>query len=344
MEHAARSYTPAAEAPPLVDQAARWLRDLAWSYTGAMPIRLRRDVLYLWATFRLRYRPFKMLALILFLGLFCAVYQWAGIKYGEPRLLQIISAIRDVKLHRVLTFTSSAIFSSLNFLSCVGIVIMARSLRHLLKQGHIENLQLVPRRLRPSALFYAIATRYLPLAFVAILVIYLSPEPRVNPFTRFPFIVPGAQPAPPEMAPLYWAALHQLSILLFCPANLFMDLAIAFWLFNRFRVSWPTTIGAVLIIGLVSPILLMYINNEIQEYVITGLNNNTGIFNTWSNSIGTGPYRYISFSDISHVAHYTSTAFASVLLALLALGNLNFRWRRIEGSETKDPVLLKPLD
>lgn len=343
MEHTT-TLTAQTETEPIATKALASVRRFAANYALALPIFLRRDMLYLWATFRLRYRPWKMLALIAILGVVCGLWQWAGVKYGSPRIQPLINPIQIVKVQMVLRQTAQAIFSSLNILSCIGIVIMARSLRHLLKQGHIEMLQLVPGRLRPSALYYAIATRYLPLAFVAILVIYISRDVSVNPFLRFPFIATGPQPPPGDMSAIFWAGMHQLSIWLFCPTNLFMDLAIAFWLFNRFRVSWPTTMIAVVAIGLISPIFLMHILTEVSEYVREHINMRIGIFARIADSIPPSPIRYETIRDIEHAAHYLLTSIISVVLGLLALGNLNDRWYRTEHSEKKDPVLLKPID
>jgi hypothetical protein len=285
-----------------------------------------------------------MLLMIAALGALCAAVNWAGLKWGEPRLLAVLAPIKIPTLHEVLRRTAGAIFSSLNVLSCASIFIMARTLRHLLKQGHIEMLQLVPGRFRPSALFYAISLRYLPLAFVALLVIYVSPDPRVNPFRQPPFLATGVQPLPGDMWPVYWAFFRQAGIFLFCPTNLFMDLATAFWLFNRLRVSYLTTLLAVILIGLVSPVILMYIDEVIVRAVAGRIAEGRGVFAHVAARLHDWPYKFGDVESIAQGVHYSVTALLSAAVAWLALANLDHRWDRTLASETRDPILLKPLD
>lgn len=316
------------------------------NYLGAGPFGLRSDLLYLWATFRLRYRPIKMLFIITALGLACAAWEYLGRQYITPRLLVILNPIKVQRLHTVLASTAQAMFSSLNILSCISVFIIARTLRHLLKQGHLEMLQLVPARIRPSALFYAVSTRYVPLAFAAILVIYLDKDPRANPFKRPPFLpLPSPQPAPGDMWPVYWAGVLEVTVYLFCVTNLYMDMVIGFWFFNRFRVSYPTIMVAVIVIGILEPIVLMYINDIVIDHIEREITlEQRGIFGDIARTIKPSQMSYITVQDVAISFHYFITSVLSGALGLLLLGNLDDRWDRMQLSEKKDPILLKPID
>src|SRR5258708_7890379 len=91
---------------------------------SAMPVGLRRDVLYMWASFRLRRRPIKVFLWVLAVGLLCWAGQFVGIKYGHPFLIQLIRQMPATEFRRVLEGVAGAIFSSLNLLSCISIVIV----------------------------------------------------------------------------------------------------------------------------------------------------------------------------------------------------------------------------
>lgn len=335
----------------------------------ALPVRLDRDVLYLWATFRLRYRPVKMALLLATLGALCWLWQWAGGEWGAPWLSRRVAMLQPGRVQTVLGRTATAVFSSLNFLSCVTIAILARSIRSLIKEGHIESILMTPRRIRPSALYYALATRYLPLAFVAVLVIYL--DPAQTPFARMPFVAPafGAPPAVPVVEPdhplhqrlwsdyrrhrdafdrmdaqydrqladpwtVRWPLVHELSILLFCPANLFMDLAISFWIFMRMRLTMPTTVAAIVVVGVVSPVLLM----SIHEWILTQFAG-APVFQGLRSAQSVQHHRLIANS-----MHYFSTSILSVVAGWALLADLDARWLRRVRSATLDPVFIRQLD
>lgn len=391
----------------------------------ALPIGLNHDILYLWATFRLRRRPIKILSLLMTLGFLCFAWEWAGHLWVRPRLIQVLSPIRSFNIQRLINavplpllsflkvvllisiviaalwiafrlrsrairligwfvlilalytgwrwagyewflrmstvdlktvflWTSQAIFSSLNILSCLSIFVMAQTLRRLLKEGHMETLLLVPARVRPSALFYATTTRYMPLAFIAILVLYLDPylspyfsrwfsisTPSLSPFERFPFSLAPTQPAPIDLGVVYWAEIRELSVFFFCPMNLFMDLALAYWLFSRWRVTYPATVAAILVIGLVTPILLMWVHELIRVYVDDQIWASSGLLSRIvRDSLARAPVPN-TVQTIADSLHYFITGLASAAIGFAALMDLDARWARILRSPTKDPVLIK---
>lgn len=321
------------------------------SYAGALPIGLRRDILYLWATFRLRHRPVKMIAWIVTLGVVCAAINWAGLRWAMPRVQSLVGQINQSSLFQnewlrlvpnLLSRTTSAMFSSLNVLSFISILIMARTLRHLIRQQHLEMLQLVPGSFRPSALYYAVASRYFPLAFVAVLIIYLYPSPAINPLHHAPFV--PMRPEVTSLWPLYWASIRELSVLTFCPTNLFLDLAIAFWFFIRFRLTWTTVFAAAFFVSFVTPFFLMGIHEWIVDAVTTEIRVPGGVFQSISETIPRGQMYSKTVYNFAASVHYFATSILSVGLALLILGHLDSRWRRIVQSDTRDPVLIRAMD
>lgn len=318
-----------------------FLAGLLRAWFGALPVGLNHDILYLWATFRLRHRPIKMLGLLVILGAACYVWEWIGQERIVPVLLQNLAVLPPGFMRETLMSTSRAIFSSLNILSCITICIMARTLRHLLKEGHMESLMLVPARIRPSSLFYAVSTRYAPLAFVAILVIYL--DPKRSPFTHYPFQVMPPQMASPSMWPLYWAGLRELAVALYCTLNLYSDLAMSYWLLCRFRVTYPTTIWAVIVIGVLSPIGLMAVHEWIGEYVRTNIWRGTGIFGLFTTAAFV-PQDPNTVENIAGTIHYSVTGILSGISGYVALADLDGRWYRVLRSKRRDPVMIRPLD
>lgn len=304
------------------------------------PIRLHGDLLYQWATLRLRRRPLKMALWILALGLFCWAWQWAGHRWFDARLRMWLIPVTGGLLQGIVLRTSGALFSALNMLSCVSIVIMAATLRHLVRDGCMDELTLVPRRFRPSALFYGIALRYLPLAFVVVLILFV--EPKSTPFNGPPFHF-GNQEPPDSMLPLVWSAMHLLSIAFFCPANLFMDLALSYWLMVRFRPSHATTALAVVVIGLLSPMVLVSAYDLIDEQVHRQVMEGTRLMAYWQATPHDYPRPYsYALRDMQGFFHYGLTGVVSIALALLALANLDSMWARMQRSPDVDPVLIRP--
>ena len=399
----------------------------------ALPLGLRRDILYLWATVRLRSHPVKMLAGLTTLGVFCFAWQWAGAEYALQPLYAALQPVQSiflnelyskispawrtglfwglvgaaavglyfigrfawraprqavgvavgiaafvllwrwlspfelrklamVELKLIFTQAAQAVFSSLNILSSISIFILAKTLRSLTRQNQLEALLMTPAPVRPSALFYALSTRYLPLALVAVMVIYL--DPRDSPFKAYPFYIPpvgamtapgpapGPAPAPPpgapvvlpdlpaSLGPLGWAAAREFSVIFFCMANLFMDLAIAYWLFSRRRPSYPVVLAAVVVIGFVTPVGLMWLHQLIHRWVGDQLLS------------GLGPVYWIVMKFdvlpdieterlIGDSAHYLLTGVGSLALAFVLLWDLEARWRRILRSPKRDPVLIR---
>lgn len=345
MSEATSSITTPPAIPAIGTRAVTYCLKTVGYYLGSLPFGLRKDLIYLWATFRLRHRPAKMLVMIAALGVVAAAWDWGGHAWISPRIAPILNPIRHDLTRRVLERTSWAIFSSLNILSCVSIFIMSRTLRRLIKQGHLESLLLTPRRLRPSALFYAIATRYLPLGFVAIVVIYVDDNAGRNPFQSPPFLATGPQPMPGDMWPIYWAGFRELSVLFFCPANLFMDLSISFFVFTRWRVSGLSTVAAVVVIGLVTPVILMYINDVVILYIRDAVRAREGVFESIAETLRPGsPIYYNSVHNIGYGVHYFATGALSVLIGLACLGNLDSRWFKTLQSPKKDPVLIRRAD
>ena len=320
-------------------QFAVWSKGAILSLFRSLPVRLGRDSLYLWSTFRLRRRPFKMMVLIAFLGAFCWAWQWMGIEWATPRIDDGLDPLEDGFIKSVLTNTSRAVLSSLNLLSCIAILIMARSLRMLLKEGHLEALTLTPTPYRPSALFYAISTRYLPLALVAILVIYTHPTE--SPFDMQPFVLgPTDNPDILDSWVLYWAGIREESTLLFCVTNLFMDMALAYWLFSRWRITTASTIAAVVVIGLVTPILNMAAFEWVYEYVLEKILLSEGIFDFFVRQFSMPIPHYTEF-DMAWTSHYLPMSVISLLIGLMLLTDLEFRWYRILHSAVRDPVMIK---
>gem|GEM_PF-4312481 len=307
---------------------------------GALPFGLRRDILYLWATFRLRNRPLKMCFFIVLLGGVIFAWQWIGRQWLEPRLLQAIAPIRYAQVKDILIRTAGAIFSATNILSCIAIFIMAWTLRRLLKEGHIENLLLAPRIVRPSSLYYALASRYLPLSLVALLIIYLDRDR--SPFSLPPFNLPP-EDASPDLWNVYWAGFSQASIAFFAVTNLFMDMSLAYWIFVRWRVTYPTAAAAMIFVGLVTPIGLMWLYRAVDQRVTEGLRLSTGVYARINEAFALPP-PYYTLHRIAETFHYTAAGLVSVLIGLLVLWNLDARWFRMVRNVRVDPVLLKKID
>jgi hypothetical protein len=311
------------------------------------PFGVHSDLLYRWSTLRLRRRPLKMMVFIATLGVFCWFLQWAGHESLEPWIRGWVLTIQGGIIQGNFLRSLSALFSSLNILSCATIVIMAGTLRHLSRDGHMEMLTLAPNRYRPSALYYGLAMRYMPLTLIVVLIQYL--DTRLTPFARPPFDF-RYDPMPASYLPLLWAGLHQISIIVFCPANLFMDLAIAYWLMVRFRPSYMVTAVAVLLIGLVSPMLLVAIYDTIDEEVFRRVRLGLGPFAGWVSGRSVhesgmvvshgGPYLY-AVRDMQAFFHYSLTAAGSVAIGLLALANLDAMWSKRQDSATEDPILIR---
>lgn len=301
---------------------------------------LRRDLLYLWATFRMRNRPLKMVGMLVSLGALCWMWQWAGTEWAEPYFRKYYAGLGPGFAQEVAKRTVRAIFSTLNFLSCVSIFIMGRTLRSILKEGHLEMLLLTPRHLYPSALFYAVCTRYLPLAFIAVLVIFIDPQG--SPFLTKPFTFPLRDPLPVDGRPLVWAGGHLLSILYFCPANLFMDLAMAYWWMSRWKVSYPTIGVAVLLIGVVSPVLLVSLYGVVDQMVYARVIQEGGLLADWARG-SSGALASSTVRDMTASIRYTSIATVSIFLGLVALWNLDRRWNKAINSPQVDPIMLRPI-
>lgn len=303
-------------------------------------MRLHGDLLYLWATFRMRHRPLKMLAMLVSLGALCWIWQWVGTEWAEPYFRRFYAGLGRGFGRQVAERTVRAIFSTLNFLSCVSILIMGRTLRSVLREGHLEMLLLTPRRLYPSALFYAVCARYLPLAFIAVLVIFI--DPTGSPFLMKPFAFPVGDPLPVDGRPLVWAGGHLLAILYFCPANLFMDLSIAYWWVSRWKVSYPTIVVAMVLIGVVSPILLVSLYGVVDQMVYERVIQEGGLLADWARG-SSGMLASSTLGDMMATIRYGSIATVSILLGLFALWNLDRRWAKAINSPKVDPVMLRPI-
>jgi hypothetical protein len=183
--------------------------------------------------------------------------------------------------------------------------------------------------------------RYVPLAFVVLLILFL--DPRTSPFRSPPFeFSPNAIP-PSTLHPLVWAGLHQAAIGFFCPVNVFMDLALAFWLMVRFRPSHLTIAVSVVVIGLISPLVLVSAYDFIDAEVFRRLRMNDGWLALWLNGPDhPRPFYSYAIRDMQGFFHYGITGLASLFLGLLALANLDAMWRRIQDSPDLDPILIRP--
>jgi len=316
----------------LVSRIARFIlnfvRTFLLAIPFAMPVGLRRDVLYMWASFRLRRRPIKTFLWVIAIGLLCWTGQYFGLKYGHGFLISLIRQMPATDFKQVLGGVASAIFSSLNILSCISIVVIFTTLKHLLVEGHFEMIVLTPNRIRPSALFYAVGTRYFPLTLMALLLIYL--HPLRTPFQQFPF---KASPNPNDEIELmqkpwvlYWPAIRELSLLLFCAFNVFMDLTFAFWMFVRFRVTYLTLAITEIIVGVLEPVGIIWCDLMIDRH--------SRFFNYMN------PY---TRGSITGTRHYLGNAIASFFIAWFLLADLDARWKRRVLSG-KDPVLMKGVD
>lgn len=312
-----------------------------------LPFRVGSDLLYRWSTLRIRRRPLKMFALIITLGAFCWFLQWAGINHVEPRIRRWMMPVTGGALQTSVLRSLGALFSSLNILSCSSIVIMGGTLRHLARDGHMDMLMLAPGRFRPSALYYGIAMRYMPLTLIVLLINFV--DPRTTPFGRPPFEF-GNEPVPLTHLPLIWAALHQAAITFFCPANLFMDLAIAYWLMVRFRPSYLVTAIAVMLVGFLSPVVLVGLYDSIDQEVFRRARLGSGLLAQWARGPAAwpngqvlqngGPFFY-TIRDMQAFFHYGLTALASSTFGLFLLANLDSMWRKRQDSATEDPVLIR---
>ncbi len=286
---------------------------------NVLPFGLQGDILYLWASFRLRSRPLQVVVWVALLGLATYAISHYGQIYIVPSLINGASSIPWREARQVLLLAAGALFSSLNILATLSLVWIWRGLRRLDSEGHLESLQMVPVRLRPSPLFYAMATRYLPLSFMAILVEYLSPTR--SPFRDYPF-VDYPNPIPAEA--IYWAAAQQVSILAYCTVNLMADLALGFWLFCRVSLSYSTLIFALVCVGVIEPVVVMTLQR-------------------WLDVRFTIPYSVYGemYGLVATSRFYFSGAAISLVVWLILLGELERHWGRLLRSPRFDPILLR---
>lgn len=288
-----------------------------------------------------------MFSLIVALGAFCWFLQWVGIHHLEPRIRGWLMPVTGSAMQLGFLRSLGALFSSLNILSCSSIVIMGGTLRHLARDGHMDMLMLTPGRFRPSALYYGLAMRYMPLTLVVLLINFA--DPRSSPFLRPPFEFAN-EPVPLTHLPLVWAGLHQAAITFFCPANLFMDLAIAYWLMVRFRPSYLVTALAVMIVGFFSPMILVSLYESIDREIFERARMGSGLLAQWVRGPAVwpsgqtlqnaGPF-YYTIRDMQAFFHYALTGAASVALGLFMLANLDTMWRKRQDSRVEDPVLIR---
>jgi len=214
---------------------------------------------------------------------------------------------------------------------------MAHSVRTLANKSQLDLLQLIPAKLRPSSLFYALCFRYLPLAWVAVLIIYLDPV--WSPFEHPPF-KGGGNSADVGGGTIVWAGVHQLALILFCPANLFMDLAVSYWLLFRIRANVSVAMLGLVLMGLVSPIGLVWFYDGIDSWVADALwRSDLGLWPRIRGSVGfSNPW---ALNHIQSTFHYGLGALGCALVGFVALADLNFRWVRRQKSTKRDPEFVR---
>lgn len=336
-------------APPALPPRRRTLR-------GILPTGLRADVLYLWSTFRLRERPLKMLLLIVVMGAACWGWEWAGRQWALPPMLKALNQMPGGQVKMLLGRSAGAFFSSLNLLSMLSIMVMARSMRRLLREGHIEALQLTPRVFRPSALFYALASRYVALSLMGLLVVYLDPQS--TPFkNQLPFMnspAPGGSPFDAQLADpwlLRWAAINQICIALYCATNVLMDMSISFWILARWRPSLINTALAVVLIGVISPVGILWFFGKIETFLASSAILDAARrwavarfpHDPWAASL-VPVSGSVNFGYFAGSTHYFLASIISLVIAAAVLWSLDRRWERIRVSKTADPIFIRPVD
>jgi hypothetical protein len=280
------------------------------------------------------------------LGAICWIWDWAGLKYALPHV-QTLIADPEISgwMRNFLSNFAVASLSSLNFLSCVSIYFIAQTMRSLIRQGHLEQLTLVPGTFRPATFFYAMSSRFAPLALIAVIVLYLSDE---SPFHSPPFDYSAsagvsAQEIERHMSTAWtlgWAGLRELGVVLFCFSNLFVDLAAAFWIFCVWRVSFAAMLTSIVAVGLGSPILIAWFYAWICEFVRGRLIEADGVFG-WIIEPYEGILPFYTEQDIQWFSHYLAMSALSAGLAFFLLFLVNWRWWRIVRSPKKDPIFLK---
>jgi len=258
------------------------------------------------------------------IGGFCWAGERAGRKYAYPFTLDLVRKMSASDFKQVLGGTAGAIFSSLNLLSCISILMMLLTLYRIRGQWDLNEGSNTKKGIPPSRLFIAIAKPYLVLAAVCLLFIYL--DAKRSPFSYFPF-KPSLNPYDDkEMTErpwvLYWAILKEFSIALFCAFNVLMDLAIAFWIFLRVRRAYVAIPLALFIIGLLEPVVIVWDDFLIDRYA--------PLFDYLN------PYTRMNIVD---TGHYLGNVLASCLIAWLLLRNLNSRWRRLARVDHKPDTL-----
>lgn len=344
----------------LLRKAARALISALSDVGGAVwevnPFIAPRDLLNRWGTYRLRRHPLHVLIRILGMGALVWIIYQAGHRWIQPKLVSTVQGISaGPMLKEILLRTATALFSSLNIISCLSVAAIWADLRHMARDGHLESLQVVPGRLSAPALYYGIATRYLPLALVALLFFFL--DVKTSPFEREPFkdttgsfaidAIPTTDPPYQDLSAIdkllalnltipvwdklildpwtiYWPFITIAAMLLFCIVNFFMDTVIGYWTFTRFRVSIASLAVAIMIVGGLTPVFFMTVNAVIQR--------------RFSPILNTTPQ---SLDYILDTYYFLFSSAASLIIAIGLLTLTALQWRRLQSSATADPVLLR---
>jgi hypothetical protein len=109
--------------------------------------------------------------------------------------------------------------------------------------------------------------------------------------------------------------------------NLLMDLALAFFIFCRWRVSALSMALAVVFAGLVTPIFIMACYHATWE-----------VFASFIDRHGVDPYTRVK---VHHALHYGSQVILSATVAWATLVVLDARWARALARPRVDPVFLR---
>jgi hypothetical protein len=120
-----------------------------------------------------------------------------------------------------------------------------------------------------------------------------------------------------------------------------MDLALAYWLFSRIRLTFSALGLAVAIVGLVSPFLLMELLYRIWHAQRELLPEVQRIVEQYGAGAPLPDITRVSADHILTTVHYGTAALGSGLIAWALLAELNLRWLRIQTSPDRDPILLR---
>ncbi len=110
-----------------------------------------------------------------------------------------------------------------------------------------------------------------------------------------------------------------------------MDLAISYWIYCRWRVSATSIILTFVLIGVVEPVVWMWMQMRIGRWL-----QQTNYFQDIRNQ---NPYWVPG--EIVNTGYYGLTAILSIFITWTLLADLDGRWHRITHSTKRDPIMIR---